>query len=125
MHMQSSCETSAKYLQDLLDEFHLLSTDDEFVWSESLCRRMEGWDKVTENHRQAALKRWGKNAEQMQGTCGADARHMQEQGNKEHNRRKHRNRAVSIAQMEHKQRIKDAVQQDMAQIAKEFDNETD
>ena len=52
----------AKILQNFIDdcvkEFHLFSRDKDFLWSESLLRRMKMYDEKSEKARESALKRW-------------------------------------------------------------------
>jgi len=55
-------EKEAKhFINDCIKEFHLLETDGQYLWSNSLLRRMAMWDEFREKQAQKAHKRWSKN----------------------------------------------------------------
>lgn len=73
--MQTQCTTdgSHKFIDDCINEYELLSSDGEYFWSESLRRRMSEKDEKSKQGRQAALKRWQRNADAMPTQCAPNA----------------------------------------------------
>jgi len=53
-------EEAKNFIQDCVEEFNLLEMDNEHLWSPSLIRRMETWDKKKEQTKKAAAARWNK-----------------------------------------------------------------
>jgi hypothetical protein len=62
--MQCQCQPikASEFISDCI-AFKLFESDGEYFWSNSLIRRMSGKDKRAELGREAALKRWNKNAD--------------------------------------------------------------
>ncbi|WP_160647995.1 DnaD domain protein [Chengkuizengella marina] len=60
MQMQCTAEVAQNFLNDCINEFDLLVEDDEFIWSDSLLKRMNEKDKKSEKAKMAAKKRWNK-----------------------------------------------------------------
>lgn len=79
IQMQSSAEKVEKVLKDCFSEFKddnssLLVIDENFIWSESLLRRMEKADNVRQTRSNAAKKRW-----ENQEECKSDANALHKQ----------------------------------------------
>ncbi|MDP5277199.1 Lin1244/Lin1753 domain-containing protein [Chengkuizengella axinellae] len=60
MQMQCSADEAQNFLHDCINEFELLLEDEEFIWSDSLLKRMIEKDKKSEKAKKAAKKRWEK-----------------------------------------------------------------
>lgn len=62
--MQMQCDRNAAhdFVDACINEFGLLREDDEFIWSDSLIKRMENKNKKSEKARKAAQKRWKKSS---------------------------------------------------------------
>ncbi|MFS1511862.1 DnaD domain protein [Chengkuizengella sp. SCS-71B] len=60
MQMQCTVEEAQNFLNDCINEFDLLVENDEFIWSDSLLKRMSEKDKKSEKAKLAAKKRWDK-----------------------------------------------------------------
>lgn len=58
--LQISVEDAKSFVKDCVEEFELLSMDDDCFWSESLFKRMEKLDNRREQARDAANARWNK-----------------------------------------------------------------
>ena len=58
--MYADPERFAQFIDDCVNEFHLFNRNDDYLWSESLCRRMRFFEEKSKQARQAALKRWGR-----------------------------------------------------------------
>lgn len=64
MQMQCDRTIAHQYLQDCIEKFTdgegegLFKTDGKWFWSDSLVRRMDAWDKRSEQAKQAAYMRW-------------------------------------------------------------------
>lgn len=76
---QMECEpdAAAQFVHDCINEFTgeeggLFLTDGDFIWSESLNRRMEKKEARSENAKKAAQARWG-DAPAMQEQCNSNA----------------------------------------------------
>lgn len=48
------------FINDCVKEFNLFESDGQFIWSESLYRRMASYEEKVEQCRSAAYARWGK-----------------------------------------------------------------
>jgi len=70
MQMQCTAEEAQKFVSDCINEFNLLRSDGEFIWSESLIRRMEGRSSKSEKARKAAYARWSKRKGEAQENQG-------------------------------------------------------
>jgi hypothetical protein len=66
------------FINDCVDKFNLLESDDNFFWSGSLCRRMQVLADSREKRSNAAKKRWSCNAD-----ASSNAMHMQSKAVKE------------------------------------------
>lgn len=53
-----------KFLDDLIHEYELIEEDDDYIWSESLLRRMEKREEVSNARRKAVQARWKNHEEQ-------------------------------------------------------------
>lgn len=53
-----------KFLEDLIHEYELIEEDDECIWSNSLLRRMEKREEVSNARRKAVQARWKNHEEQ-------------------------------------------------------------
>src|SRR5665647_542659 len=60
LEMQCKAEESQAYIKDCIEEFKLFETDTQYIWSESLIRRMQFKEEKSEKARQSALVRWNK-----------------------------------------------------------------
>ena len=56
--LQAEPETALAFINDCINEFCLFKTDGEFIWAESLLRRMERRQAISELARKKAMKRW-------------------------------------------------------------------
>lgn len=86
MQMQCDADEALKFVQDCITEFELFETDDEYLWSNSLLRRMDMRKARSEQARAAAKARWEgkkrpkkdrKNADAMRQQCVSNATAMQ------------------------------------------------
>jgi len=81
--MQVQCTDFAKdnakqFVSDCINEFDLFQSDDEHFWSNSLVKRMEKKNTVSEKRKKAAQKRWEKerqnnNSEEEESKSNANA----------------------------------------------------
>jgi len=55
-----SPEKAGEFLSSLLEDFELLSADDDFIWSDRILRDMATMEKHREDGRNGALMRWHK-----------------------------------------------------------------
>lgn len=80
-------QTDQKKIESLVNDFDLFATDQEFFWSESLLKRMELKEEKSEKMRNAANKRWNKEADakamQKHSTSNAKAMQLKESKIKE------------------------------------------
>src|SRR5690242_1752539 len=60
MQLQCKHEDLQKFALDCINEFELFESDGEYFWSNSLRKRMEYRDAVSEKRAAAANKRWEK-----------------------------------------------------------------
>lgn len=87
MQMQSTeiCKDDAQeFVSDCINEFDLLAEDEQFIWSNSLLKRMEMKDDLSEKRRKAAKARWDKasnDADSKQVESKDDANAMQMDSN--------------------------------------------
>lgn len=63
--MQVQCKNfskddAKKFVEDCINEFDLLCSDEHFIWSNSLLKRMNKKNSLSEKRREAARKRWEK-----------------------------------------------------------------
>ncbi len=63
-------ELLTSYITDCVSKFNLFQSDDHFLWSDSLLRRMSRFDEKSEQARGAALRRWSKD---MRTQCERNA----------------------------------------------------
>ena len=70
-----------KFVEDCINEFQLFVLKDEFLYSESLIKRMNLFKEISEIRSKAAKKRW-ENANGMQNECKSNANAYQMQSNK-------------------------------------------
>jgi len=58
--MQMQCERIklVDYINDCIHEFELFDTDDDYIWSNSLLKRMKIKDEKSQKAKQSANKRW-------------------------------------------------------------------
>ncbi len=75
--MRTNCDKKMieEFVHDCINKYELLSSDDEYFWSDSLLRRMQKLDDKSEKARQAAMKRWDDKhgADAMQTQCKRNA----------------------------------------------------
>lgn len=83
MPLLCDAETSKKFILDCINEFKLFNSDGTYFWSESLIRRMKNWEDKSKKARQAALIRWGKNADAIQTHSERNAKKVKESKVKE------------------------------------------
>ena len=57
--LQTKPDIALTFINDCVNEFGLFKTDGEFIWSESLLRRMANRQTISELARKNAIKRWG------------------------------------------------------------------
>ncbi|BFH12311.1 DUF4373 domain-containing protein [Paenibacillus melissococcoides] len=80
MQMQCDSTTAKNFVDECINEFHLLHSDGQFFWSESLIRRMGAKEEKSEKAKKAAQARWAKTASNqgpMQSQCERNADAMQ------------------------------------------------
>ena len=70
--------TLHSFIDDCCDEFHLFKKDKTYLWSESLLRRMTGFNEKSEKARKSAEARWGK---QNQSNANAMRTHNESNAN--------------------------------------------
>ena len=56
--IKMSPEEAKIFVNDLIENFELLRSDEKYFWSESLLRRMALMNEKSEKNRRAAQKRW-------------------------------------------------------------------
>jgi len=88
--LDADAERLQQYIDDCVNEFTcdgkgIFDKNDEYLWSESLLRRMRIKDGIAEKARQAALIRWGKDeiSESIAPASNKDASAMQRKERKE------------------------------------------
>lgn len=74
IQLQSSVKKVEKFINDCVNEFSLLTIKDDFLFSESLLRRMEIVDTVSQKRKNASMTRWNNknidaNGMQMECKC--------------------------------------------------------
>jgi len=60
LQMDANAERLQCFINDCVNEFHLFEQDADFLWSNSLLRRMQLMDEKSEKARQSARERWDK-----------------------------------------------------------------
>lgn len=82
-----SFQVDEKKIESIVNDFDLFATDQEFFWSESLLKRMELKEEKSEKMRNAANKRWNKEADakamQKHSKSNAEAMQLKESKVKE------------------------------------------
>ncbi|AHV96131.1 DUF4373 domain-containing protein [Paenibacillus sabinae] len=81
MQLQCKPEQVSKFVSDCIDEFELFASDDSYFWSNSLRKRMQYRDSVSEKRAAAANKRW-ENQQSNANASNEDANAMQSDANK-------------------------------------------
>ena len=81
MQMHTDASKVQNFVEDCIDEFQLFVLKDEFLYSESLIKRMNLFKEISEIRSKAAKKRW-ENANDMQNECKSNANANQKQSNK-------------------------------------------
>lgn len=81
MQMHTDASKVQKFVEDCINEFQLFVLKDEFLYSESLIKRMNLFKEISEIRSKAAKKRW-ENANDMQNECKSNANAEQKQSNK-------------------------------------------
>lgn len=81
MQMNTDASKVQKFVEDCINEFQLFVLKDEFLYSESLIKRMNLFKEISEVRSKAAKKRW-ENANGMQMECKSNANANQKQINK-------------------------------------------
>jgi hypothetical protein len=81
IQLQTSVKKVEKFINDCVNEFSLLTIKDNFLFSESLLRRMEIVDRVSKQRKNASMTRWNDkkdnaNAMQMDSKCNANEMQM-------------------------------------------------
>lgn len=70
--MQYTSEQAQCFINDCIEHYFLLQSDESKIWSDSLKRRMKIKDDIIEKRRQAAISRWSNsNALHLQSKCNA------------------------------------------------------
>jgi uncharacterized phage protein (TIGR02220 family) len=90
--MQCTIEQVQEFVNDCINEFSLLKSDGEKIWSDSLKKRMAAKKEIIEKRRQSANLRWS-NAKAMQMQCESNAIKGKERKGKE---RKEKNKEKNI-----------------------------
>lgn len=80
MLMQCDSKAAHDFLQCCIDDFHLLSSDGETFWSESLLRRMAKFDQKSTQAKRAAEQMWAQKKRE-QSVSNADAERTQSVSN--------------------------------------------
>jgi hypothetical protein len=81
MQMHTEASKVQKFVEDCINEFQLFVLKDEFLYSESLIKRMNLFKEISEIRSEAAKKRWEK-ANSMQNECKSNANALQNDANK-------------------------------------------
>lgn len=81
MQLQCKSDTLQKFVSDCIEEFELYATDGNTFWSNSLRKRMQYRDAVSEKRAEAANKRWEKKQSDANASNN-DANAMQKNANK-------------------------------------------
>ena len=90
MHLQCkriafALHADESIVSSVIGDFGLFENDGEFFWSESLNRRMEKRNYLSNTRKKAAQKRWD-SASAMQKQCKSNASAMQNDANKQTNK---------------------------------------
>ena len=78
MQMRKGVTEVKKFLTDCIEEYELLELENNFIYSNSLMRRMDIKDKIREKRTKAANKRWNPDAKAMQVHSKSNANAMQD-----------------------------------------------
>ena len=81
MQMHTDVQKVKNFINDCVDEFHLFVIENNFLYSESLIKRMNLFKEISEIRSKAAKKRW-ENSNDMQNECKSNANADQKQSNK-------------------------------------------
>ena len=81
MQMHTDAKKVQEFITDCVEEFHLFTIENNFLYSESLIKRMNLFKEISEIRSKAAKKRW-ENANDMQNECKSNANADQKQSNK-------------------------------------------
>ena len=81
MQMHTDVQKVKDFINDCVDEFHLFVIENNFLYSESLIKRMNLFKEISEIRSKAAKKRW-ENSNDMQNECKSNANAYQKQSNK-------------------------------------------
>lgn len=81
MQMHTDASKVQNFVNDCINEFHLLVQKEGYLYSESLLKRMSLFKEVSEARSKAAKSRW-ENANTMQKQCKSNANAMQSDANK-------------------------------------------
>jgi hypothetical protein len=75
MQMQCDSKDLRRFIKDCIEKYDLFKSENGYIWSESLIRRMKVLEKRREQARAAARKRWGTVQEQCDGNADAMREH--------------------------------------------------
>lgn len=68
-YLRLTIDEATQFIHDCVNEFLLLKSDGTYIWSDSLCERMQNWEDTKERNRERARKaaenRWNKNHEEQ------------------------------------------------------------
>ena len=81
MQMHTDASKVKDFIDDCVSEFHLFVIENNFLYSESLIKRMNLFKEISEIRSKAAKKRW-ENLNGMQNECKSNANADQKQCNK-------------------------------------------
>ena len=81
MQLQCKPDMLLKFVSDCIDEFELFGANESYFWSNSLRKRMQYRDAVSEKRAAAAQKRWEKKPDNANASY-SDANAMQNDANK-------------------------------------------
>jgi hypothetical protein len=81
MQMHTDAQKVKDFINDCVNEFHLFVIENNFLYSESLIKRMNLFKEISEIRSKAAKKRW-ENSNDMQNECKSNANADQKQSNK-------------------------------------------
>ena len=80
MQMHINVDATKKFIEDCIYEFELLQEDEDFIWCESLMKRMQIKDEKSEKAKKAAEARWNKprnNKESLENQSNLNTNVMQ------------------------------------------------
>lgn len=70
MQMHTTSNEAEQFVHDCIDEFELFESDGQVFWSNSLLRRMEMKEQISQKRKKAAEKRWNKQKKSDEGAEG-------------------------------------------------------